>query len=136
MSQLTGNAVKVSILQSLASATLPSVQDSAGTEYGRFCRAFVNFSGNPASIRASFNVSSITENDAGDYTVNFTTAMPDANYAINVTAKRTSQNRSLSGSHSSTAPATGSCRIIIGMGSHTGSFTQFNGDFVNVSVFR
>jgi len=133
MSQLTGNAVKVSILQSLASATLPSVQDSAGTEYGRFCRAFVNFSGDPASIRASFNVSSITENDAGDYTVNFTTAMPDANYAINVTA---SAGRPLSGSHSSTAPATGSCRIIIGMGSHTGSFTQFNGDFVNVSVFR
>jgi len=132
MSELTGNAVKVSILQSLASATLPSVQDSAGTEYGRFCRAFVNFNGDTASIRASFNVSSITIHDEGVYTVNFTTAMPDANYAINVTAKRTSQNRPLKGSHSSTAPATGSCRIIVG----TGSFTPQDSDFVNVSVFR
>lgn len=47
------------------------------------CRAWVNFNGIGAvSIRASGNVSSITDNGVGDYTVNFTTAMPDANYAI------------------------------------------------------
>jgi hypothetical protein len=34
------------------------------------------------AIRASFNVSSITDNGTGDYTVNFTTAMPDVNYCI------------------------------------------------------
>ena len=34
-------------------------------------------------IRASGNVSSIVDNGTGDYTVNFTTAMPDANYAVN-----------------------------------------------------
>jgi hypothetical protein len=45
-------------------------------------RAWVNFdgTGTPA-IRASGNVSSITDNGTGDYTVNFTTAMPDVNYA-------------------------------------------------------
>lgn len=45
------------------------------------CRAWVNFNGTgTVAIRASGNVSSITDNGVGDYTVNFTTAMPDANY--------------------------------------------------------
>ena len=45
------------------------------------CRAWVNFNGNgTVAIRASGNVSSITDNGTGRYTVNFTTAMPDANY--------------------------------------------------------
>lgn len=47
------------------------------------CRAWVNFNGTgTVAIRASGNVSSITDNGTGDYTVNFTTAMPDANYSI------------------------------------------------------
>lgn len=47
------------------------------------CRAWVNFSGTgTVAIRDSGNVSSITDNGVGDYTVNLTTAMPDANYAI------------------------------------------------------
>jgi hypothetical protein len=47
------------------------------------CRAWVNFNGtSTVAIRASGNVSSITDNGTGDYTVNFTTAMPDANYSI------------------------------------------------------
>ena len=53
---------------------------SVATAYG--CRAWVNFnasSGTP-SIRGSGNISSITDNGVGDYTLNFTTAMPDANY--------------------------------------------------------
>jgi hypothetical protein len=51
------------------------------------CRAWVNFNGTgTVSINASGNVSSITDNGTGDYTVNFTTAMPDANYSINATA--------------------------------------------------
>jgi hypothetical protein len=54
---------------------------SSAVAYG--CRAWVHFdgTGTPA-IRASGNVSSITDNGTGDYTVNFTTAMPDANYAV------------------------------------------------------
>ena len=46
------------------------------------CRAWVNFKGTgTVTIRASGNVSSITDNGTGDYTVNFTTAMQDANYS-------------------------------------------------------
>ena len=47
------------------------------------CRAWVNFNGiGTVAIRASGNVSSITDNATGDYTVNYTTALPDANYAV------------------------------------------------------
>ena len=54
---------------------------SVATAYG--CRAWVNFKGTgTVAIRASGNVSSITDNGTGDYTVNFTTAMPDANYSV------------------------------------------------------
>ena len=53
---------------------------SVATAYG--CRAWVNFNGtSTVAIRASGNVSSITDNGTGDYTVNFTTAMPDTSYA-------------------------------------------------------
>jgi hypothetical protein len=45
-------------------------------------KAWVNFNGTgTVAIRGSFNVSSITDNGTGNYQVNFTTAMPDANYA-------------------------------------------------------
>jgi len=47
------------------------------------CRAWVNFNGTgTVAIRASGNVSSITDNGTGNYTVNFATAMPDANYCV------------------------------------------------------
>lgn len=49
------------------------------------CLAWVNFNGTgTVAIRASGNVSSITDNGTGDYTVNFTSALPDANYAVHV----------------------------------------------------
>lgn len=50
-------------------------------------KAWVNFNGTgTVAIRASFNVSSITDNGVGDYTVNFTTAMADANYSMSANA--------------------------------------------------
>jgi hypothetical protein len=75
---------------------------SVATAYG--CRAWVNFdgTGTPA-IRASGNVSSLTDNGTGDYTVNFTTALTDANYAVgqntkaaNTTSRTTSQLQAIS----------------------------------------
>lgn len=54
---------------------------SVATAYG--CRAWVNFNGTgTVAIRASGNVTSITDNGTGDYTLNFTTSMPDANYCV------------------------------------------------------
>ena len=61
------------------SAQVPTI---SGTAPLYMCRAWVNFNGTgTVAIRAEGNVSSITDNGTGDYTVNFTTAMPDANYA-------------------------------------------------------
>jgi hypothetical protein len=52
---------------------------SVATAYG--CRAWVNFNGSgTVAIRASGNVTSITDNGTGNYTINFTTAMPNVNY--------------------------------------------------------
>jgi hypothetical protein len=57
-------------------------QNASGVQNGTLCRAWVNFNGTgTVAIRASFNVSSITDNGTGDYTVNFTNAMVDANYS-------------------------------------------------------
>ena len=64
-------------------------KSQVGTDYnttlhnGYFCRAWVNFNGTGTpAIRASGNVSSITDNNTGDYTVNFTSNLPDADYAV------------------------------------------------------
>ncbi len=56
------------------------------------CRAWVNFNGTgTVAIRASGNVSSITDNGVGDYTVNFTTAMLDDNYSVSIMASLSSR---------------------------------------------
>ena len=53
------------------------------TEQGQLCRAWVNFNGTgTVAIRASYNVSSITDNGRGNYTVNFTSALTDTNYCV------------------------------------------------------
>jgi hypothetical protein len=85
-----GTMVLDTATQTLTNKTLttPNI-DSAqfatvtGTAPLYACRAWVNFNGttSPPTIRASGNVSSVTKTSAGDYTVNFTTAMPDADYA-------------------------------------------------------
>jgi hypothetical protein len=45
-------------------------------------KAWVNYNGVAQTVTGSFNVSSVTYNAAGDYTVNFTTAMPNTNYSV------------------------------------------------------
>ena len=57
---------------------------SSATAYG--CRAWVNFNGTgTVAIRDSGNVSSITDNGTGNYTINFSANMPDTNYCVNGT---------------------------------------------------
>ena len=83
---------------------------SVATAYG--CRAWVNFNGSgTVAIRASGNVSSITDNGTGDYTVNFTTALSDANYALSVTPHADTTNGAVGYQNSLTAPTTAACRI-------------------------
>jgi hypothetical protein len=69
-------------------ANPPLFQNTSGTEIGTLCRAWVNFNGTgTVAIRASYNVSSITDNGVGDYTVNFATALVDANYSVLTTCR-------------------------------------------------
>jgi len=61
--------------------------NASGTAPMYACRAWVNFNGTgTVAIRASGNVSSVTDNSTGSYTVNFTTAMSDADYSAILTA--------------------------------------------------
>ena len=86
----------------------------SGTAPIYMCRAWVNFNGTgTVAIRASGNVSSITDNGTGDYTVNFTTAMPDANYSV-VTSAGDSTLGTTSGARalSPTVLTTTTCRIL------------------------
>ena len=53
----------------------------------QLCKAWVSFNGVGAIvINDSYNVSSITDNGVGNFTINFTTAMSDSNYALSGTA--------------------------------------------------
>jgi hypothetical protein len=57
--------------------------DNFDTAGGNAVKAWVNFNGTgTVAIRANYNVSSITDNGTGDYTINFTTAITDANYGF------------------------------------------------------
>ena len=68
-------------LKSNATGTPTVFQDGSGTEIIQGCTAWVNFNGTgTVAIRDSFNVSSITDNGVGDYTVNFASAMANTNY--------------------------------------------------------
>lgn len=74
------------VLRNGVANTPPTIQDSAGTQIGTFCRAWVNWNGTTnvggfCTIRGSFNVTSVTDSGTGQYIVNFTNAMPDTNYA-------------------------------------------------------
>lgn len=81
-SQLTGAlpALDGSALTNLPAPAQLSTATGSAPSYS--CRAWVNFNGTgTVAIRASGNVTSITDNAVGQYTVNFTTEMPDTDYA-------------------------------------------------------
>lgn len=66
------------------------VETTSGSPLYYGARAWVNFNGTgTVAIRNDVNVSSITDNGTGDYTINFTTSMPDTNYAVSLAAGST-----------------------------------------------
>jgi hypothetical protein len=83
----TGTLTERMRIDSTGNLLFNSGYGSVATAYG--CRAWVNFNGTGTpAIRASGNVSSITDNGTGDYAVNFTIAMPDANYGAVASSQR------------------------------------------------
>ena len=100
-------------------------------------KAWVNFNGTgTVAIRSSFNVSSITDNGTGDYTVNFTTAMPDTNYC----SVFSSNDAAGSGTNAPIATGKrGTAQTTTGVGVRT-KYNQdsslADNDYVFVAVFR
>lgn len=88
-----------------------TIQNTSGVEVYT-AKAWVNFNGTgTVAIRASGNVTSVTDNGTGDYTVNFTTAMPDANYSVVGTVRRSDATDICNQISHLTAPSTTSVRV-------------------------
>lgn len=97
-------------------------------------KAWVNFDGINNTIRASFNVSSITDNGTGNHSVNFTNAMSDANYAVSITGSYIgSPDTSIDTSQIGSALTTSS--VTVHFRNYSSAALQDN-YFSNVVVFR
>jgi hypothetical protein len=110
---------------------------SVETAYG--CRAWVNFNGEgTVAIRGSGNVTSITDNGTGNYTVNFTNAMPDANYnLVGSAGGGNSHPVNATAIAHNVSPTTTACRVYVANPGGTGS-VGFTTDAVQIglSFFR
>ena len=135
-------AVVLGTSPTLATPTFDSAQLATvtGTAPLYMCRAWVNFNGQgTVAIRASGNVSSITDSGVGTYIVNFTTAMPDANYVVAANATLSysllnifSPGINTGSTGNAVAPTTSACSMYIA----TSNTATFDPDYVNVSIFR
>ena len=131
------------------SVVADTLQDGAGNStsmdnaiFGS-CKAWVNFNGVSGSvaIRASYNVSSITRNGTGDYTVNFTNALVDANYVIAGSAASTSGSDNVRALATGSGPSSGNnflmtttaCRV---QSVYTPGPQYFDCNYVNVLILR
>lgn len=123
---------------------VPALFNATGSAPIYACRAWVVFNGRgTVSILASGNVSSITDNGTGDYTVNFTTALPDTNYAVAgnaltntagaVQALWTIAGSGTAGATTLTLKSTTQLRILAGLQNSTGP-ADLND--ISVAVFR
>jgi hypothetical protein len=124
---ISGNAATASEL-STASGSAPSYS----------ARAWVNFDGTTnvggnCTIRASGNVSTVADNGTGDYTVNFTTAMPDANYApVSMSSSASTQTQPRQITYKGGTKTTSALRLV----SETDSGTNADTESVFVAIFR
>jgi hypothetical protein len=97
-------------------------------------KAWVNFDGTgTVAIRASYNVSSITDNGTGNYTVNFTNAFADANYAVCLGGRRSSGSNYMVAGTGATAPTTSAYNFET-LGTDFTSGADY--DYVLLSFFR
>jgi hypothetical protein len=114
------------------SAQIPTV---SGTAPLYMARAWVNFNGTgTVAIRGSGNVSSITDVGVGEYTVNFTTAMSDANYSVSMSVMgSTGTSRVTVSIPTGNTPTTSSFRMST---QDTSTTNQYDPVYVFASIFR
>jgi hypothetical protein len=123
-------------LSASANLSFNSGFGSAAIAYG--CRAWIAFSGATPTISNNGNVSSLTKNATGNYTINFTNAMPDANYAFSggVMKHDTGDDGNIIiqvGGNSANTPKVGSIRCITRIVSGS---TLVDSAFASVMIFR
>lgn len=101
------------------------------------CRAWVNFNcTGTVAIRASGNVSSITDNGVGIYTVNFTTAMPDVDYSFTQGANKiTDGGYPVTINELQSAPKTASALKVSSQG-QASTFSTVDTSSVSIQIFR
>jgi hypothetical protein len=111
LSTASGTPRDLAAIDGSGNLSFNSGYGSVATAYG--CRAWINFNGTGTpAIRASGNVTSITDNGTGDYTVNFTTALADANYAVSGAAMQGLSNSNFFFGPVTSAPTTSAFRFI------------------------
>jgi len=112
--------------------SVASLSTASGSAPSYSARAWVNFNGTgTVAINGNGNVSSITDNGTGDYTVNFTTAMSDTNYSVVATKQNTATNVSSGIAEITANRTTSSVRITTFENANS---TDSNN--VSVAVFR
>jgi len=120
----SNDLVKYGTINVANSTPIMTALNASGTAPIYACRAWVNFNGTgTVAIRASGNVSSITDNGVGDYTVNFTTAMSDAVYSIGgiggATAGFGNTGAAALRVADGVAPTSNNCRLVNSAGTNT-----------------
>ena len=122
----------------IAAAAVTTVK-LGSSEASGLAKAWVNFNGTgTVAIRASYNVSSITDNGTGDYTVNFTTALADANYAAIANGRviENGNQGNFYGRHSTISPTTSAYRMQVYSSNLASSLISYDQDYISVAIFR
>ena len=110
-----------------ADATGVRVDYDGSTNQTRIVKAWVNFEGTDTSnVRASYNVSSISDRGTGKFTVNFSTAMTDANYAVNATSGHGSDTATTATARTGETISTTACHINTGYRSSSSVLADMN----------
>jgi hypothetical protein len=142
----TTTAVGTDATQTLSNKTFSGAQTFGTASFAEpsgsaplfAARAWVNFNGeSTVAIRASGNVSSITDNGTGDYTVNLTTAMPDANYSL--VSQITWVNSAFGATARATwivSLATSNARLRTGIMASAPAMTAEDENIICVAIFR
>lgn len=133
----------------MSTLRVSTIQDTAGSNSSTpaaiangIAKAWVNFNGTGVvAIRAQYNVSSITDNGNGDFTVNFTNALTDANYSVVADINGNGSLNSswmahamFSSAHSTTvAPSSSAFRFCT---FHPGNLVNQDCTYNNVAIFR
>ena len=118
--------------------SVDALSTASGSAPSYSARAWVNFNGTgTVAIRASGNVSSITDNGTGDYTVNFTTAMPDSNFSMAGSSLGYGSEYNDPGSFLLHSKATANVRVkLLYFSASAFQATEYDSSIVDVVVFR